>query len=177
LVAGAPSSLIYFDPRFRAGGLVAESRLTQEWLKNRYPNASILGRIRLGPTRRTAPGGNLTPALEAMLSVENWFPDALVLDSRELLIVEAKINPKPSAIGEVLFYARLIYRTPELSQYLQYRFQPVVLFGESDDDINDFARSLGVRVEIYVPTWLGGYLLERQYRGRGSRSGSPPSAA
>jgi hypothetical protein len=174
-MAATPQTLIYFDPRFRAGQLVAESKLTQEWLASRYPGAQIVGRIRLGPTSRSVPGRDLTPAMQAMLSVENWYPDALILDPGELLIVEAKVNPKPAAIGEVLFYQRLIYRTPELQPYMPRAFQPVVLFAEDDRDVSDFARSLGVRVEIYAPEWIGGYILTRQYRGRASRSGKVQS--
>jgi hypothetical protein len=168
-------TLIYADPRMRGGELTAESRLMKEWLERRYPDATMTGRIRLGPTRRTAPGGNLTPAMEAMLSVENWYPDALVLSKDELLIVEAKVNPKPAAIGEVLFYHRLIARTPELAAHVQYHFQPMVLFGEDDPDVNAFARSLGVRVEIFIPPWLAGYLLRRSYRGRNGETAEPRS--
>lgn len=168
-------TLIYSDPRMRGGELTAESRLLKEWLDRRYPDATLAGRIRLGPTRRSAPGGNLTPEMEAMLSVENWYPDALILSPNELLIVEAKVNPKPAAIGEVLFYQRLLARTPDLSAYLQYHFQPVVLFGEDDPDVNAFARSLGVRVEVWIPPWLSGYLLRRAYRGKNGTSEAPKS--
>ena len=171
-MAPRPKTLIYFDPRTRGGELVGESRLTKEWLTERYPDGEIIGRIRLGPTRRSAPGVELSPSVAKLLSVENWFPDALVLDADECLIVEAKINPKPAAIGEVLFYQRLIWRTPGLEPFQQFVFQPVVLFGEDDPDINDFARSLGVRVEIHAPQWLESHLLDRQLKNRASRLAS-----
>ena len=161
--------LIYTDPRYRNGQLVAESQLLSEWLALRYPGVHSLGRLRLGPTAAVVSGVDLTPAQQAMLSVLNWYADAVILAPGEQLVVEAKVAAKPAAVGEVLFYMRLLSQTPELIGRLGVRFQPVVLFGEDDRAVGDFARSMGVRVEIHVPAWLPAYLMRVQFRGRGPR--------
>ncbi len=168
-MAGAPGTIIYMDPRYRGGVLVNESALMDEWLSLRYPGVKPLGRLRLGPTSASVLNVQLTPEQQAMLSVLNWYADAIVLSPAEQLVVECKVVAKPSAIGEVLFYQRLLYRTPALREVLQVVFQPVVLFAEEDRDVSDFARSLGVRVEIYTPPWIVNYIATRQFRGRSAR--------
>lgn len=172
VVAGAPGTLIYTDPRYRAGVLVRESALLDEWLSLRYPGVRSSGRLRLGPTTVTVVGRELTPEQVRMLSVENWYADAIVLAPGEQLVVEAKVQAKPAAIGEVLFYQRLLARTPELQGFGAVRFQPLVLFAESDADVTDFAHGLGVRVEIYSPPWIADYIARIQFRGRTARISS-----
>jgi hypothetical protein len=165
-MSSSPGIVIYTDPRYRNGVLVNESALLDEWLSRRYPNIRPVGRIRLGPTRAAVVGVELTPQQQAMLSVLNWYPDALVLAPGEQLIVEAKVVAKPRAIGEVLFYQRLLYATPELQPYMPLNVQPVVLFAEDDPAVRDFAQSLGVRVEIYTPPWIVSYMNTVQFRKR-----------
>lgn len=165
-MSSQPPTLIYTDPRYRNGHLVNESLLLDEWLRARYPTAHFAGRLRLGPTAAVVAGVDLNPAQQAMLSSLNWYADAIVLAPNENLIVEAKVVAKPAAIGEILFYQRLLMATPDLTQYLGVRFQPVVLFAEDDRSVADFARSLGIRVEIYTPPWIVDYISSVQFRGR-----------
>ena len=168
-MSSSPGVLIYTDLRKKNGVLLKESLLVEEWLSRRYPNVATLGRIRLGPTRATVVGVELTPEHQAMLSVLNWYPDALILAPGEALIVEAKLEAKPRAIGEVLFYRHLLYATPELQQFMPLNVTPAVLFAQDDPAIRAFAHSLGVQVEIYTPQWFPGYLETVQFRGRGTR--------
>jgi hypothetical protein len=168
-MSSAPGTLIYTDPRYRNGVLVNESALLDEWLSLRYPHVKSLGRLRLGPTRASVQNVTLTAEQVAMLSVLNWYADAIVLSPSEQLIIEAKVEAKPRAVGEVLFYQRLLQHTPELKALGQIVLQPVVLFAEDDESVADFARSLGVRVEIYTPPWIVTYLTRVQFRGRGAR--------
>lgn len=147
--------------------------LLHEWVSMRYPRAMVFYQLRLGPTNRSLVNVEVTPALERMLRVANWYADAVILTESEGLMVEAKVEPNPSAIGQALFYLRLYWQTPELVSYSHLPFSCVALFAESDPAVTDFARSLGVRVEIYTPPWIAQYLERVQFRGRGSRSPSP----
>lgn len=151
----------------------ASTMLLHEWVSLHYPNALVMYQLRLGPTNRSLVNVEVTPALERMLRVANWYADAVILDQGEGLMVEAKVEPNPSAIGQALFYLRLYWQTPELAGYAHLPFTPLVLFAENDPAVTDFARSLGVRVEIYTPPWIAQYLEQVQFRGRGSRSPSP----
>ncbi len=154
----------------------AETRLLREWISARYPSALVMYELRLGPTDRSLVGRTVTPELERMLRVANWYADAVILTDVEGLIVEAKVEPKPRAVGEVLWYFNLYFSTPELQPYLQTPFTPVVLFGERDARFEVWASSLGVRVEVFTPDWIADYLTRIQFRGRGSRSATPTAA-
>jgi hypothetical protein len=149
--------------------------LLKEWISIRYPTALVFYQLRLGPTDRSLVNVPVTPALERLLRVANWYADAVILTDTEGLIVEAKREPDPSAVGQVLFYLRLYWSTPDLLGYQQIPFSPVVLFPSNDVAVTDFARSLGVRVEIYTPPWYAAYIEGLLERRRGSRSAKPPA--
>lgn len=178
-------ALMASTPTITAGGIPdgkrrrtpASTMLLHEWVSLRYPQALVFYQLRLGPTNRSLVNVEVTPALERMLRIANWYADAVILDHGEGLMVEAKVEPNPSAIGQALFYLRLYWSTPELAPYAQTPFRPVVLFAENDPAVTDFARSLGVSVEIYTPPWIATYLEQVQFRGRGSRSPSPAAPA
>ena len=147
--------------------------LLQEWVTAKYPTAQVFYEIRLGPTSKALVGFQVSPALEAMLRVANWYADCVIVTPTEGIVVEAKVDPDPGAVGQVLFYRTLIYSTPSLVQFATLSFQPVVLFAEDDSGVTPFARGLGVRVEIYTPAWIATYLEQRQFRSRST----PPTVA
>jgi hypothetical protein len=136
----------------------------------RYPQKPLWEQVRLGPTSAKVIGVNILPSLEAMLRVENWYADGIILTPSEVLCIEAKVKASPSAIGQVLFYLRLMLSTPEVQPYLAIPFVPVVLFAEDDAAVNQFARQMGVRVELYTPVWIQDYLTRVQFRVRGRAS-------
>ena len=171
VMSGAPTITPGGIPPGGRARIPASTMLLDEWVKLRYPKALVFYQLRLGPTSRTLLNVTVTPALDAMLRVANWYADVVILTESEGLIVEAKVEPRPEAVGQVLFYLRLYWSTPDLAQYSHLPFSPVVLFGESDQAVTDFARSLGVRVEIYTPVWIADYLNRQQFRGRGARNG------
>lgn len=152
-----------------------EKRLIEEWAPKKYPGADIRYNFRLGPTQRHLTNQIVTPQLEAMLRVANWYADAIIFLPHELLCIEAKVDPLPEAVGQVLFYSRLIYRTPGMSEVNPALIVPVVLFGEDDPEVSDFARQQGCRVEIYTPAWIADYLVQRQFRRRLNPQVSTPA--
>jgi hypothetical protein len=129
--------------------------------------------MRLGPTSAKLIGVKVHPSLEAALRVENWYADGVIALPHEVLCIEAKIKANPSAVGQALFYLRLMMSTPELQMYMQLPFVPVVLFAEDDQTVGNFARGMGVRVELYTPGWIADYLTQVQFR---KRSSAPPGA-
>lgn len=137
--------------------------LLHEWASMRYPTQEKFYELRLGPTRRELVGVTVSPALEAALRVANWYADLLVIDGDELVVIEAKVAPDPSAVGQVLWYSTLIRSTPSLATYATKAVTPVVLWAERDDSLNAWVRSMGVRVELYTPPWIGQYLAQRQF--------------
>lgn len=140
--------------------------LLREWAALKYPGVYLQEQVRLGPTSAVPVGQVLTPELEAMLRVVWWYADGILITPTEVLIVEAKMPPDTRAVGQVLFYQELAPTTPALTAYLSLPFTPVVLFAESDDRVNRFCRRLGVRVEIFTPSWIADYLVAVQFRRR-----------
>ncbi len=131
-----------------------------------FPGEQLLEQVRLGPTRSHLVGVTVTPALEAALRVSNWYADGVLCLPDKTLIIEAKIKPNPSAVGQVLFYARLAIRTPIFQSRLALPIQTAVLFAEADNDVSDFSRALGVTVFTYTPMWIADYLQLVQFRAR-----------
>jgi hypothetical protein len=150
--------------------------LLQEWATLRYPGSQLLQQVRLGPTSAHLVNVQVTPALEAMLRVLNWYADGVILLPQEMLIIEAKVWPNPSAVGQVLFYRTLVFSTPAFAGATYLPVTPVVLFAEADDTVTRFANGLGVRVEIHTPQWIADYLTQVQFRTRSTSSGSAPVA-
>jgi hypothetical protein len=148
----------------------ASSMLLQEWVTAKYPLARVFYELRLGPTQKHLVGVQVSPVLEAMLRVANWYADAVLVTPTEVLVIEAKVDPDPGAVGQVLFYRSLIYSTPALAGYTTMPVMPVVLFAEDDSGVTPFARGLGCRVEIYTPPWIATYLETRQFRNRSTPS-------
>jgi len=144
----------------------AETQMLHEWVSLHGWQAQAIYELRLGPTPQTLVGVAVSPQLEAMLRVALWYADLVVPTANELLVVEAKVQPKPGAVGEALWYSTLVPTTPVLAAYAHLPVVPVVLFGESNDMLNTWARSLGVRVELYTPPWIAEYLSTRQFRNR-----------
>lgn len=152
--------------------------LLREWAAKMHPGAQLLEQYRLGPTHASLPGVKITPALERALRVSNWFADGILMLSDKTLLIEAKVKPSPSAVGQALFYLRLAMRTPNLQTRIAMPIVPLVLWAERDDAVGDFARQLGCKVEIYTPMWITDYLHLVQLRNRSTAldtsSNGPP---
>jgi hypothetical protein len=140
--------------------------LLREFSARMFPGVQLLEQVRLGPTRSYLVGVTVSPALENALRVSNWYADGVLFLPDKTLIIESKIRPNPSAIGQVLFYGRLAIRTPIFQSHLAMPIQTAALFAEVDQDVSDFARAMGVAVFSYTPMWIADYLQLVQFRAR-----------
>jgi hypothetical protein len=148
--------------------------LLREWAAKNYPGYQLLEQYRLGPTSATLVGVQVTPALENMLRVANWYADGVIYLPNETLLIESKMKPNPSAIGQALFYVRLLPSTPDYLSHPYSPVVPVVLFAEDSPAVTTFATGLGVRTVTYTPAWVVDYLTQSQFR---LRTMSPPEPA
>src|SRR5262245_23340878 len=139
--------------------------LLREWASRTYPGVKVQEQFRLGPTSLNLVGVTVTPAIEAMLRVNNWFADAIMFTPSETMVVEAKVRPTPSAVSQVQFYADLLPTTPEMQSRLSLPIRCVLLFAEDDPKVTAFARRHGCAVYIYTQPWIADYLAGVQYRG------------
>lgn len=151
--------------------------LLREWAAKAYPGFALLEQYRLGPTSATLVGVTVSPGLERMLRLMNWYADGVIYAPNETLIIEAKMKPSPAAVGQVLFYARLL---PSTLEHYNRPFAPlvsVVLFSEEDAAVRVFSQSLGVRCVTYTPPWIEDYLNQVQYRFRGGAAAEATDAS
>jgi hypothetical protein len=140
--------------------------LLREWAAAAYPGFQLYEQYRLGPTHASLVGVTVTPGLEEALRVLNWYADGVIYAPNETLLIEAKMKPNPSAVGQALFYLRLLPSTPQHNSKPYAPMVPVVLFAESDPTVTVFAQSLGVRVNTYTPARVADYLTQVQLRPR-----------
>ena len=140
--------------------------LLREWAALRYPGVHLYEQVRLGPTPVSLSGVTVSPELERMLKLENWYADGILVLTDQVLIIEAKVQATPGAISQVKFYWRQALRTADLANLIGMNWTPVVLWAEDDADVSNFARGEGVRVEIYTPPWIADYLQLVQFRNR-----------
>jgi hypothetical protein len=142
------------------------TELLREWAALKYPGVHLYENLRLGPTTSSLVNVTVTPALEAALRVNNWYADGVLILPAEIKLIEAKVKAVPNAVGQVLFYLRLVRTTPALSTFPHLPVNPMVLFAEKDPDVIAFAQGLGCEVEVYTPAWIADYLQLVQFRTR-----------
>src|SRR5215469_1998224 len=148
--------------------------LLREWANARYPGVALLEQFRLGPTSSELNGRTVSPAMQRMLSVYNWYADGVLVLDDQVLCIEAKIRATPSAVSQVEFYLHQMIRTPAMQQYMNRPFVPMVLWAIDDPAVSTYARNRGVRVEVYTPSWIEGYLTLSLYRTRATNPPKPP---
>ena len=150
----------------RTGRRPWSTMLLREWAAMAYPGFQLYEQYRLGPTHASVVGVTVTPGMAEALRVMNWYADGVIYAPNETLLIEAKMKPNPSAVGQSLFYLRLLPSTPQHNSKPYAPIVPVVLFAESDPTVTMFAQSLGVRVVTYTPRWVEDYLNQVQLRPR-----------
>lgn len=140
--------------------------LLREWAALKYPGVRLWEQVKVGPTAVKLVDVHISPALEAAISVENWRADGVIQLPNEILFIESKMDPTPSASSQVRFYIREAMRTPALQPLMSIPFVPVLLFAENDADVTAFCRQDGCRVELYTPSWIADYITQVQIRNR-----------
>ena len=148
--------------------------LLREWAGARYPGVPLLEQFRLGPTSSELNGRTVSPAMQRMLSVYNWYADGVMVLDDQVLCIEAKVRATPAAVSQVEFYLHQMIRTEALQKYMNRPFVPVVLWAIDDPAVSNYARNRGVRVEVFTPSWVEEYMTSVLYRTRATNPPEPP---
>lgn len=151
--------------------------LLREWAARMYPGIRLIEQMRLGPTTSHLAGVALTPALEAALRVSNWYADGVLNTPDGTIIIESKMDPNPSAVGQVNFYLRLLPSTPQMAPWLHLPIRAAVLFAKEDYAVSNFARSNNVQALTYTPPWYPDYITQRYGRKGAPGSSGAPAAS
>ena len=123
-----------------------EAKLVNEWLALHHPNALQWRRVRLGPL----------PLVDQqnLYKVTLRWVDAIFFEDDKVHIVEAKLKPSPTAIGQLELYKRLFKETPEFSQYFDKEIKLIFLTTYEDKYVKDMCIDKGIDYVVYVPEWL-----------------------
>jgi hypothetical protein len=137
-----------------------QTRLIAEWMLQQYPRGGYTLNARLGPAL-----ANLVEEMgleRALRESAPWRPrvDALAVEAGRVVLIEAEIRQVRNAVGNLLVYRNLVGVTPELREHWGKPVAMVLLSPWSNSTIDAMARTAGVRVEIYNPAWIAGYVAE-----------------
>lgn len=137
-----------------------EMRMLAEWLAERWPRTEYLTRVRLGRIEPRVDPSLLTPDEIHATGVHRRWADAVVLLPDRVLLIEAKILPKPGVISQLELYARLLPHTPELAEHAHKPIEMLLLYAIEDPLIQLLAREKGIRCLMYRPDWIDDYMAE-----------------
>lgn len=118
-----------------------ESEFLKIWLWNEHRSDVQWRRVRLGvvPDKQFA----------RMYMVTLRWADAIVLKDGKVLIVEAKLNAAPGAIGQLELYKELFLQTPEFSAYKNWPIELVFLTPAVDLALVELCSKKGIVYEHY----------------------------
>jgi len=123
--------------------VLKESDLVNMYLWDKHRNDLQWRRVRLGVVP--------THEMSRMHSVLLRWADAIVINDGQVLIIEAKLRPNPSAFGQLDLYAKLFRVTPEFSAYASWPIRKQFLTTFPDLALGELASDKGVDYIIYPP--------------------------
>jgi len=135
-----------------------ESRLINQWRREKYPTAPQWPRQRLGPI----PG---TTAERLYAGVRRWC-DLILKLNNIMAIVEAKMRPDPAGIAELEVYGKLFPLTPEFSEFKDLPVQKIYLTTIYDETIAALCEEKLIKLEIFRPPWVVAWWEERIRAGK-----------
>jgi len=123
--------------------VLKESDLVNMYLWDKHRNDLQWRRVRLGvvPNHEQA----------RLYSVLLRWADAIVISDGQVLIIEAKLRPNPSAFGQLDLYEQLFRETPEFSAYESWPIRKQFLTTFPDLALVELASDKGVDYIIYPP--------------------------
>ena len=145
-----------------------EMQMLSEWLVKTQQGKRWRTRVRLGSPKSEVPRPEMSVEEQAMIGVWRRWADAVILEEKEVTIVEAAIRPQPGKISQLELYAMLLPMTPELAPWKGLPLSLILLYANEDPATNALARQKGIRCIEYKPLWLDAYLqllLPRERRG------------
>lgn len=135
-----------------------EDNMLSEYLAIHHPAARVMTRVRLG----SVPAALLPEGADAILqkvygNIRLW-ADAVAIYPERLILIEAKIKPKPGVISTMEIYARYVKDTPELKEYLDRPMELELVYVVEYPMVIAEARSRGIRCVQFLPSNLNDLL-------------------
>ena len=136
----------------------AEGRLIAEFVAARFPGATILTRVKLGPYTGAADRPELSEPERRMVGIWRRWVDAVVIEERQCWLIEGKIKPDPGVVSQLELYLELWPKTPEWGIYSGLPATGLIVTAIDDPLVRRMAVARGLVVEVYRPPWVDEYL-------------------
>jgi len=124
----------------------AEAKLVNDYLWAKYRDFPQWKRVRLGPLPNVE--------LARFYKVALRWADAIVATDEEIVLIEGKMKPTPSAVGQLEMYADLFRRTPEFGKYKDMRIKLVLLTTRDDEELKKFCSRKSIDYIVFTPAWV-----------------------
>ena len=123
-----------------------ERKLVNEFLREQYGNKHTQTRVWLGP---------LPPGKEAReyMVVGRW-ADIIIFEPNLITIIEAKLEPKGDAIGQLKLYNQMFTQTPRFDQYIGRPIKLMLLTTRVDLHVKDLCDAEDIEYKIFRPDWI-----------------------
>jgi len=130
-----------------------ENRLVHEYVLEAYPTSLTWKRERLGPLPDTE--------LANLYKVRNVYADVIVLEDNHFIIVEAKMRPNVTGVGQLEYYKEMLPLTPKFKKYKNYPIRLEFLTSLLDRKVKEFVEGKGIKYTVFAPAWTRDYWIER----------------
>ena len=133
-----------------------------EWAAAKLTPGTYSFHVRLGQPRGTPPGTFASAEERALLI--STLPEADLVRRVDggAEIVEFIVWRPQETIGQILYYRPLLPLTPGYEDLIVEQVALRIVTGLGDPRVADFARGLGMAVEVFRPAWLEQALARRR---------------
>lgn len=135
-----------------------EQRLVSEFVARYFAGADVRLHVHLGGVLPRWRGQFSKPSDLGMVGLFRRWADAVILLENRVILLEGKILPQPGVISQLDLYERLFPKTPELSEHAHKPIEKTLLCAVEDPLVTQMAREQNIRVVVYRPEWIDGYL-------------------
>ena len=124
----------------------SERKFVNQYLAENYGDKHTQTRVWLGP---------MPPGREAReyMVVGRW-ADIIVFEPHQITIIEAKLEPKGDAIGQLILYKQMFGQTPRFQQYWDRQLKLVLLTTRVDLHVKDLAEAHNIEYVVFRPDWI-----------------------
>ena len=123
-----------------------ERRFVNDYIRDFLAGKHYQTRVWLGP---------LLPGKEAneYMVVGRW-ADIVTFEPNIITIIEAKLEPSPKAVGQLLLYRDMFKQSPRFAMYATWQVNAVLLTSRVDTHVQELCEQQGIKYEVYRPEWI-----------------------
>lgn len=138
--------------------MFAETRLLNEYLRDRYPDAVTLVKPRLGAFPAGLIRDTTDDAERRFASNFRRWADAIVIEDEQLIVIEAVMWDPGRKVGQIQAYIKLVPHTPELEEYHGLPIVGEIVTAQHDPLAQEVIEDAGFRYVHYEPEWMEEWL-------------------